>query len=48
MMHFDFSFPTRVHFGIDVLERALASELANMGNTVMLAYGGSSLKENGV
>lgn len=48
MMHFDYSFPTRVHFGTDVLERALASELADMGNTVMLAYGESSLKENGV
>lgn len=48
MQSFDFSYPTTVHFGEGALERSLPAELAKVGKTVMLAYGGGSIKRNGV
>lgn len=45
---FDFSYPTTVHFGEGALERSLPAELAKVGKTVMLAYGGGSIKRNDV
>lgn len=48
MQSFDFSYPTRVHFGEGALARSLPGELARVGKTVMLAYGGGSIKRNGV
>ena len=48
MQNFTFSYPTKVYFGEGALEGALPEELARVGETVMLAYGGGSIKKNGV
>ena len=48
MQNFTYSYPTTVHFGQGALARALPGELARVGKTVMLAYGGGSIKKNGV
>lgn len=48
MNEFTFSYPTKVYFGQDSLEKALQMELDKYGKTVMLAYGGASLKKNGI
>ena len=48
MQDFTFSYPTKVYFGEGALGRALPGELARVGETVMLAYGGGSIKKNGV
>lgn len=45
--NFTFHNPTRLHFGDKSLDR-LADELKNYGPTVMLAYGGGSIKGNGI
>ncbi len=45
--NFTFCNPTRLHFGTDAMS-ALAKELANFGPTVMLSYGGGSIKRNGI
>lgn len=45
--NFTFQIPTRVHFGEDAMGH-LASELKNYGTTVMLSYGGGSIKRNGI
>ena len=47
MKDFTFSYPTKVYFGRGAMEN-LKSELARYGKTVMLAYGGGSLKKTGV
>ncbi len=39
--------PTRLHFGEDAIG-SLRSELAQYGPTVMLCYGGGSIKRNGI
>ena len=39
--------PTKLYFGKDAL-RYLAKELQNYGPTVMLSYGGGSIKRNGI
>ena len=45
----DFTFcnPTRIHFGEHALSR-LPEELARVGKTVAVVYGGGSIKKNGV
>ena len=44
MQSFDYSYPTRVHFGEGALERTLPSELSGFGgDTVMVAFGGGSV-----
>ena len=48
MNRFTFTYPTKVYFGEDTLARALSQELPRMGSTVMLAYGGGSLKKSGI
>lgn len=48
MQNFSFSYPTRIYFGKDSVQDALVKEMPNMGNTVMLAYGGGSIKRNGI
>ena len=48
MNQFTFSYPTKVYFGKGAAEEALKQELPRTGKTVMLAYGGNSLKKNGI
>lgn len=48
MNNFTFSYPTKVYFGKDSAAEKLQGELSKYGNTVMLAYGGGSIKKNGV
>ena len=45
--NFTFHNPTKLHFGEDAL-RHLVDELKQYGPTVMLSYGGGSIKRNGV
>ena len=45
--NFTFHNPTRLHFGENAMD-TLAGELANFGPTVMLSYGGGSIKKNGI
>lgn len=45
---FTFTYPTKVYFGEGAAKKALGAELAKAGKTVMLAYGGNSLKANGI
>lgn len=48
MKDFMYSYPTKVYFGNGVAKKALQTELAGTGKTIMLAYGGGSVKKNGV
>ena len=48
MKDFIFSYPTKVYFGQDALKKAAAEQLAKSGANVMLAYGGGSIKKNGI
>lgn len=48
MKDFVFSYPTKVYFGKGACKKALDVELANIGKNVMLAYGGGSIKKNGI
>lgn len=48
MNKFTFSYPTKVYFGEGSAAQAFAAELGKVGETVMLAYGGGSVKKNGV
>lgn len=48
MNDFNYSYPTKVYFGTGAAKKAFAAELGNFGKTVMLAYGGGSVKKNGV
>lgn len=48
MENFVFEYPTKVYFGKGAVKNYLASELKKYGDTVMLAYGGGSIKRNGV
>jgi alcohol dehydrogenase YqhD (iron-dependent ADH family) len=45
--NFTYSNPTRLHFGNKALD-LLTGELQNYGPKVMLAYGGGSIKRNGI
>ena len=45
--NFTFSIPTRVHFGDKALD-SLKDELARFGETVLLTYGGGSIKKTGL
>lgn len=47
MNNFTFTYPTKVYFGKGAAEN-IKAELAKYGDTVMLAYGGGSIKKNGV
>ena len=48
MNKFTFSYPTKVYFGEGSAAQAFAAELGKVGETVMLAYGGGSVKKNGI
>lgn len=48
MNKFTFSYPTKVYFGERSAMQALQAELGKVGENVMLAYGGGSIKKNGV
>ena len=48
MNEFTFTYPTKVYFGEGAAAKALKAELGNVGKTVMLAYGGGSVKTNGI
>lgn len=48
MEKFTFSYPTKVYFGKDSAEQAFEKEQGRIGKTVMLAYGGGSVKKNGI
>lgn len=45
--NFTYSNSTRIHFGKDALDK-LGEELGKYGKTVMLVYGGGSIKKNGI
>lgn len=48
MNNFIFTYPTKVYFGKGCCKEYLACLLKKQGPTVMLAYGGGSIKENGI
>lgn len=48
MNEFTFSYPTKVYFGQGAAAKNLPGELVKVGKTVMLAYGGGSIKRNGI
>lgn len=48
MNDFTYSYPMKVYFGEDAAKKAISTELGNFGKTVMLAYGGGSIKKSGI
>ena len=48
METFTYSYPVKVYFGEKAAEKNLPSELMRVGKNVLLAYGGGSIKKNGV
>ena len=48
MNTFTYSYPVKVYFGEKAAEQNLANELAKVGENVLLAYGGGSVKKNGI
>ena len=48
MNDFVYSYPTKVYFGQGAAKKALQAELSKVEQTVMLAYGGGSVKRSGV
>ena len=48
MNAFTYSYPVKVYFGEKAAEKNLASELQKHGKNVLLAYGGGSVKRNGI
>jgi len=48
MNSFVYSLPVKVYFGKGMLCTALEQELKNVGANIMLAYGGGSIKRNGI
>ena len=48
MNDFIYSYLTKVYFGQGAAKKALAAEMGKFGRKVMIAYGGGSIKRNGV
>ena len=48
MNAFTYSYPVKVYFGEKAAEKNLTAELQKVGSNVLLAYGGGSIKRNGV
>lgn len=48
MQNFIFENSTKVFFGKGCVKEFLASLVGSFGDTVMVAYGGGSIKKNGV
>lgn len=44
MNDFTYSYPVKVYFGTDAAKKAVSQELGKYGKTVMVAYGGGSVK----
>lgn len=45
---FTYSYLTKVYFCEDAAKKTIAAEMGRFGNTVMLVYGGGSIKKSGV
>ena len=48
MKDFTYSYPAHVYFGKGALANALKAELPAVAKKVLLAYGGGSIKKNGI
>lgn len=48
MKSFTYNYPVTVYFGDGAAAQNLPTELEKVGDTVMLAYGGGSVKKNGI
>lgn len=48
MNTFTYEYPVKIYFGEGVAKQYLKTELSKVGKTVMLAYGGGSIRKNGV
>lgn len=48
MENFIYEYPTKVLFGKGVAKEQLSNALKPYGNRIMLAYGGGSVKNNGI
>lgn len=48
MNNFTYAYPMKVYFGANAANEAITAELGKFGKTVMLAYGGGSIKKTGV
>lgn len=48
MNAFDYRYPVTVHFGEGAARRNLPSALQKVGRNVLLAYGGGSIRKNGI
>ena len=48
MNPFTYYYPVKIYFGEKAAANNLAAELAEVGTNVMLAYGGGSIKKNGI
>ena len=48
MENFVYEYPTKVYFGKGAAQQHLPGILASYGPNVLLAYGGGSIKRNGV
>ena len=48
MNNFEYEWPVKVYFGENTVKEKLESELKNWGRNIMLAYGGGSIKKNGI
>ena len=48
MNTFTYSYPVKVYFGEKAAADNLPAELAKAGKNVLLAYGGGSIKRNGI
>ena len=48
MQNFVYEYPTKVYFGEGAAKEHLAAAVSPYGENVMLAYGGGSIKKNGI
>ena len=48
MQNFTYEYPTKVYFGEGSVKEQLAGAVSGYGKNVMLAYGGGSIKKNGI
>lgn len=48
MKSFNLTRTPRVYFGEDSLKKAINKEVSSIGNNIMIAYGGNSIKGNGI
>lgn len=48
MNTFKYSYPVKVYFGEDAAKQNLEAELSRVGKNILLAYGGGSIKKNGI